>query len=232
MPKHNPIHHSNPCRYGEPAKIWEFLRRNKAFVKVVNDCLHEIELGGNSCDVSCVKHREHVYETLANVKREHPVYEIILKWMLSETTFQYCKANGDTGEGTEPNVSNMTWHPGEGIDGSGWLMRLGPTIRTYDGGTNMFAEWAAHMKGCGQPSLDAAWTKLPAILQREIESHWAHYRFEENGPRETVPMETDFFNHNLKHLFELDPSTGLDEEGLAIMYQFNETKKLPCLLLP
>ena len=222
MPNHNPIHHSNPCRYGEPAKIWELLRRNEAFVKVVNRCALELQLAGKLGDagVGGARHRSRVWRILDCVQRAHPLLEVVVKWMLPETTYRYEKANGDIGEGSTPDISKMTWHPAHEIDTGGWLMLFGPTITALEGGPGQFQKWGEHLSRYGHPNLKTVWNELPELMRREVEFQWAFHHFSETGPYETKPHESDYFSMDLLALFKNEETKGaIKENSLAAVYQ-------------
>ncbi len=166
----------NPCSFDSnerlAAKIWELLRRNRAFRSAVDRQarLDKMAIGHPRRSEAQYKRKRH----FNRVSIRHGFAATALQWLLPEPLFIWHREKGDgrIGYATQPcRPRSKKWQwvrvEREGMEPPPF--RRGPLIEWYDSDSiNPIAEWNSYEKNHGTFSVDHDWSSSPPGFRRDF----------------------------------------------------------------
>ena len=199
---HAPQHPHNPCSLDEneqiPAKIWELLRRNDAFLADVQRLSKLDAKERNDCEKTGKYHGaawQKSWRLVEHVEARHPFAGVALQWLVPEPLFHCDIATWPrgkkwrarpvfitrflrVGEGTTPNINDKTWvwrNPDK-LDVGGHPIRRGPEVywtksrfKRLRSWVNPVLEWRRYPWPF---TVEHSWLDAPAEFRRRFQFIW------------------------------------------------------------
>ncbi len=223
------LHPKNPLRWGEPACLWEILRRCPAFQQRVRKISKKLRLLRKS---SQKKQRSSESNTLRfnklyalkqEVDAEKFWAKTALKWLLPEPVFHYSFKNGDSGVGIEPEVGKLKIQKEGEPCTDGYIHRFGPDIYMDEAGRDNFQIWRRFKEEHGEFSTDLHWSETPVMFQEDFAAAWLEVfpRNLENLQALREPHRTDFFEKfDACKTFPWDGKSGSVDQQMLFKFRF------------